>query len=66
MPLGIGAPELIIALVVILIVFGTGKLTGLGGELGRAFRDFRSAVSSKEKRDDDPPGTGPAADRKEV
>ena len=48
MPLGIGAPELIIALVVIVIVFGTGKLTGVGGALGKAVRDFRNAVSSDE------------------
>jgi sec-independent protein translocase protein TatA len=45
MPLGV--PELIIILVIVIVVFGAGKLSGLGSGLGRAIRDFRSEVKDK-------------------
>ena len=48
----IGWPELIILLVVVLIVFGPGKLGQLGAALGRSIRDFRK--TSKEDDADTP------------
>lgn len=44
---GIGVPELIIVLVIILIVFGVGKLPEIGGGMGKAIRNFKQA--SKEQ-----------------
>jgi len=41
----IGAPEAIIILVVILIVFGVGKLPQVGGALGKGMREFRRGRS---------------------
>ena len=41
----IGATEGIIILVVILIVFGVGKLPQVGGALGRGIREFRKGKS---------------------
>jgi sec-independent protein translocase protein TatA len=38
-------PELIIVLVVILIIWGPGKLPELGGAVGRGIREFRKAMS---------------------
>ena len=38
---GIGMPELIIILVIILIIFGTGKLPEIGGALGKGIRNFK-------------------------
>jgi len=43
--MGIGAPELILILVIALILFGPGKLPEIGRALGRGVRDFKEAVS---------------------
>ncbi len=39
----IGATELIIILVIILVIFGAGKLPGIGKALGQSMREFRKA-----------------------
>jgi len=39
----IGMPELLIVLVIIIIIFGVGKLPEIGGALGKGIREFRSA-----------------------
>ncbi len=44
MPSFIGPTELIIALVIVLIVFGVGRLPEIGGAMGKAIREFRSTV----------------------
>lgn len=41
---GIGMPELIIILVIILVIFGAGKLPEIGNGLGRGIRNFKKAV----------------------
>lgn len=46
---GLGVPELLIILVIVIAIFGVGKLAGIGGALGNSVRDFRKTV-----RDDDP------------
>ena len=43
----LGPTELIIILVIILAIFGAGKLAGLGGALGKGVRDFRAAVKEE-------------------
>jgi sec-independent protein translocase protein TatA len=44
--LGIGhLPEIIILLVILLLVFGPGKLPEVGSALGRGIREFRDATS---------------------
>ncbi len=48
MPFHLGAPELILILVVILLVFGVGKLPQVGGAIGKGIREFRK-VSSGER-----------------
>jgi sec-independent protein translocase protein TatA len=40
-PFGLGAPELILIIIVIALVFGVGKLADIGGVLGRSIREFR-------------------------
>jgi len=49
---GIGMPELIIILVIILIIFGAGKLPEIGAGMGKAIRNFKSATSESPKKDD--------------
>jgi sec-independent protein translocase protein TatA len=47
---GIGMPELIIILVIILIIFGAGKLPEIGGGMGKAIRNFKSATTDADKK----------------
>ncbi len=62
---GLGAPELLLILVIVLVLFGGSRLATLGKELGQGIREFRKAtqeekpepqpsVSSGER----PPSTG--------
>lgn len=48
---GIGIPELIVILVIVLIIFGAGKLPEIGAGLGRGIQNFKKA--SKETDGDD-------------
>ena len=47
----LGLPELLIILVVIVIIFGVGKLPQIGGALGQGIREFRH--SSKDPEDEE-------------
>ena len=42
MPFRFGPMELIIVLVVVLIIFGVGRLPEIGGAMGKALKEFRS------------------------
>ena len=44
---GIGMPELIIILVIILIIFGAGKLPEIGAGMGKAIKNFRGATKDE-------------------
>ena len=50
---GIGMPELIIILVIILIIFGAGKLPEIGAGMGKAIRNFKGASDEEEKKTPD-------------
>ncbi len=50
---GIGMPELIIILVIILIIFGAGKLPEIGAGIGKAIKNFKSATTDVEKKEAD-------------
>ncbi|OGO67522.1 MAG: hypothetical protein A2Z37_01205 [Chloroflexi bacterium RBG_19FT_COMBO_62_14] len=41
---GIGPVELIIVLVIVVLVFGVGRLSKIGGEMGSAIREFRQGL----------------------
>lgn len=49
---GLGMPEMIVILVIVLIIFGAGKLPQIGDGMGKAIRNFRSATREK---NDSPP-----------
>ena len=44
---GIGMPELIVILVIILIIFGAGKLPEIGSGIGRGIKNFKKATSGE-------------------
>jgi sec-independent protein translocase protein TatA len=45
----LGKAELLIILVIVVAVFGTGKLASLGGALGRGIKDFRAAMQNPDE-----------------
>ena len=49
----IGAPELLLFFLIILLLFGASRLRDMGGALGGAIRDFRSAVSGADEEKDE-------------
>ena len=46
---GIGMPEMIIILIIILIVFGAGKLPEIGAGLGKGIKNFKKASTEVEE-----------------
>ena len=46
-------PEVWVILVIILIVFGAGKLPEIGGALGKGIREFRSSQKQASEEDDE-------------
>ena len=41
---GIGMPELLVILVIILVIFGAGKLPEIGGAIGKGIKNFKKAT----------------------
>jgi sec-independent protein translocase protein TatA len=56
---GIGLPELLIILVIIIIIFGVGKLPEVGSALGKSIRNFKKSVN------DSSDSTNPPAKKEE-
>jgi sec-independent protein translocase protein TatA len=48
---GIGMPELIVILVIVLVVFGAGRLPEIGSALGKSIRNFKKASDGKDEID---------------
>ncbi len=48
MPFRLGAPELIIILVIVLVLFGTSRITRIGKDLGTAISEFRKGMTTAE------------------
>ncbi|MGK7344647.1 MAG: twin-arginine translocase TatA/TatE family subunit [Candidatus Nitrospinota bacterium M3_3B_026] len=46
---GIGMPELIIILVILLVIFGASRLPEIGAGLGKGIKNFKKSVSDTEK-----------------
>jgi len=50
----LGVVELGIILVIVLVIFGAGKLPQLGEGLGKGIRNFRSGIKGSRKETEDP------------
>jgi sec-independent protein translocase protein TatA len=48
--LRLGTPELLILLVIVILLFGVGRIAKISGELGSAIRHFREAVQDKDEK----------------
>lgn len=54
-----GWPEVLLVLVIVLLVFGVGRITKIGGELGSGIKAFKEGLSGqkqdqKDKESEDP------------
>ena len=48
-----GLPELTILLVIVLVVFGAGKLPAIGAGVGKSIRNFKNAVTESDKNSEE-------------
>ena len=54
--IGLGMPELLVILVILILIFGTSRIAGLGKGLGEGIRNFKKGI-----KDEDDPGDQPKA-----
>ena len=51
MPFRLGPTELIIILVIVLLIFGPGRIAKIAGELGRGIRSFKEGVNPEDEQE---------------
>ena len=53
MPLNIGPLELVIILLIVIALFGAGRIAGVGSALGKSVREFREEARSEDEEGED-------------
>jgi sec-independent protein translocase protein TatA len=48
MPFNVHLPELIVILVIVILLFGVGRVGKLAGEVGKGIREFRKGIQPEE------------------
>ena len=48
---GLGFPELIVIMVIVLIIFGAGKLPEIGGAIGKGIKSFKKSIKEPDEID---------------
>jgi sec-independent protein translocase protein TatA len=48
--MSLGPTELIIILVIVIVLFGVGRVSKIGGELGQAVSNFRKGIQSADDK----------------
>jgi sec-independent protein translocase protein TatA len=46
----LGAPELLILLVIVIVLFGAGRISKIAGEIGTGIKTFRESIKSDEDK----------------
>lgn len=52
--MGISLFQLLVILLIVLLLFGAGKLPSVMSDLGKGLKSFKSAMNEDEKKDDNP------------
>lgn len=66
-PMGLGPFELVLILLVVVLIFGVGKMADIGGAFGKSIREFRKAAREPDESESlssaetDVPSAGPVA-----
>ncbi len=47
---GLGMPELVVILVIVVIIFGAGKLPEIGSGIGKGIRNFKDSINKDEPK----------------
>ena len=50
MPFSLGTPELLILLVIVILLFGVGRISKISGELGKGIREFRKGLKPEDEQ----------------
>ncbi|MBT5376469.1 MAG: twin-arginine translocase TatA/TatE family subunit [Nitrospinaceae bacterium] len=51
--MGIGFPELMVILIIIMIIFGAGKLPEIGSAFGRSIKNFKTSMKEAQEGDEE-------------
>jgi sec-independent protein translocase protein TatA len=54
MPSWLGAPELLIVLIIVVLIFGVGRIANIGGELGKGISAFRKGLKGDDQTETKP------------
>jgi sec-independent protein translocase protein TatA len=60
---GFGWPEILLIAVIVVLIFGVGKIADVGPALGNAIRGFRDAVQDDDKKEEEKAEEEPAEEK---
>ena len=60
---GIGMQELVVVMIIVLLIFGGSKISGIGRSLGEAISEFKDAVKPEDKKKKEEEEAGADGDR---
>jgi sec-independent protein translocase protein TatA len=63
---GLGMPELIIIMVIVVLIFGAGKLPEIGGAIGKTIKGFKKSMKEPDEIDITPGGDQGSPDKKKT
>jgi len=62
--MSLGLPELLIILVIVLLLFGVGRISKISGELGKSIRSFKDGLGDKDEDKSEKKSDSTDADKK--